>query len=108
MLEPVLNAPEDVGEMLSQHAKEKEINREYFLNILSIIRLLARQGLPLRGDADEKDFNFNQLMLLQGVKVHIISIMLEKKHFKYTSREIQNELLMHHCPTSFAYHYPQA
>ena len=38
----------------SQHAKEKEINREYFLNILSIIRLLARQGLPLRGDADER------------------------------------------------------
>ena len=57
----------DVGKMSSQHAKEKEINREYFLNILSIIRLLARQGLPLRGDADdEKDSNFHQLMLLQA------------------------------------------
>ena len=86
-----MNNQVDVGEI--QHAKEKEINREYLLNILSIIRLLARQGLPLRGDADEKDSNFYQLMLLQAEKAPVIKNMLERKHFKYTSHEIQNELL---------------
>ena len=51
----------DIGEMLStQHAMEKKLNREYFLKILSTILFLARQGLPLRGDGDEKDSNFYQ------------------------------------------------
>ena len=51
----------DVGVMLSsQLAKEKQANREYLLNVMSIIRFLARQALPLRGDGDEKDSNFYQ------------------------------------------------
>lgn len=49
----------DVGEMMSpQRAIEKDKNRKVFLHILSSIRLLAHQGLPLRGDKDEGDSNF--------------------------------------------------
>ena len=48
------------------HAKEKEENRKMFLKILSSIRYLARQGLPLRGDGDEQDGNFLQLLKLKG------------------------------------------
>ena len=57
----------DVAEQLSQqHSKEKEENREMLLKILSSIRYLARQGLPLRGDGDEQDGNFLQLLKLRG------------------------------------------
>jgi hypothetical protein len=37
-----------------------------FLKILSSIRYLARQGLALRGDGDEQDGNFLQLLKLKG------------------------------------------
>ena len=46
----------NVGELLSvQHASEKKLNREYLLKIFSNIRYLARQGISLRADSDEKD-----------------------------------------------------
>lgn len=49
----------DIGEMLSkQYASEKRANREYLLKLLSFVRFLARQGIPLRGDMDETDSNF--------------------------------------------------
>ncbi len=57
----------DVAELLSQqHSKEKEVNRKMLLEILSSIRYLARQGLALRGDGDEQDGNFLQLLKLKG------------------------------------------
>lgn len=84
----------DVGEMLSvQHAKEKKLNREYLLKVLSTIRYLARQGIPLRGDGNEKDSNFYQLLVLRGEDISCIKPMLEKSQLKYTSPEIQNEIL---------------
>ena len=74
----------DVGEMLStQHALEKRLKREYFLKILSTIRFLAHQGLPLRGDGDEKD----QLLALRGDDSNVKK-MLERTQMKYTSPEI--------------------
>ena len=57
----------DVGEQLShQHQKEKETNRRMLLKVVSCIRYLARQGLALRGDGDEQDENFMQLLKLKG------------------------------------------
>ena len=54
----VLSKTKDVSEMLSSRlAADKEKNRMYFLKVLSTIRYLARQGLPLRGD-DEVELNF--------------------------------------------------
>ena len=41
----------DIGDLLSErHALEKSKNRKILLTILSNIRYLARQTLPLRGD----------------------------------------------------------
>ena len=55
----------DVGEMLSStHQKEKNANRQYLLKVMQNIRFLARQGIPLRGDGDEHDSNFIQLLYL--------------------------------------------
>ena len=50
----------DIGEMLShEHQEGKSINRKMFLLILEVIRFLVRQGLPLRGDDNDVENNFN-------------------------------------------------
>ena len=57
----------DCTEMLSsQHAKEKADNRHVLYEILSNVRFLARQGLPLRGSGQGDDSNFIQLLKFCG------------------------------------------
>ncbi len=80
--------------MLSkQYATEKRVNREHLLKLLSSIRFLARQGLPLGGDMDETDSNFYQLLILRGEDSDgpWLKAFLDKKQLKYTSHEIQIE-----------------
>jgi len=84
----------DTGEQLSQqHAKEKEENRIMFLKILSSIRYLAQQGLPLRGDGDEQDRNFLQLLKLKGEDDPMMVDWLKQKANKYISHQNQNDIL---------------
>ena len=84
----------DVGDLLSsEHQAEKTRNREMLLLILQNIRFLARQGLPLRGDYNESDSNFTQLLRLRGADHQGIDSWLNKKTNKYTSPDIQNECL---------------
>ena len=42
------------------------MNREYLLKVLQNIRFLARQGIALRGDVNEDDSNFIQLLKLRA------------------------------------------
>ena len=79
----------------SKVATDKQNNRNYFLRILSSIKYLAHQGLPLRGarNGDDSTSNFYQLMKLQGEDIPEIFPFLEKKQLKYTSHDIQNEIL---------------
>ena len=80
--------------MLSmEHAQEKSKNRQCLLRILSNIRFLSRQGLALRGDGDEVDSNFMQLLKLRGLDDPRIEAWLSKKTNKYTSHEAHNEIL---------------
>ena len=84
----------DVADMLSkQAATEKQQNRQYLLKVLSSIRFLARQGLPLHGDGDETDSNLHQLLVLRGEDYSPINQFLERQQLKYTAHEVQNELL---------------
>lgn len=84
----------DVGELLSkEHAKEKEINRRMFVKIVTSIKYLARQGISLRGDGDEEDGNFMQLLRLRADDDPDLVAWLQRKQNKYTSHEIQNEIL---------------
>lgn len=84
----------NVGEMLaSSYAVEKAANRHCLMVIARNIRFLSRQGIALRGDGDEKDSNFMQLLLLRAEDDPQILPWLERKTNKYTSPEIQNELL---------------
>ena len=84
----------DVGELLSTtHANEKESNRRYLLKVAQIVQYLARQGLALRGDGNETDSNFTQLLLLRANDDSKIYEYLANKTDKYNSPQIQNELL---------------
>lgn len=58
------------------------------------MRYLARQALAIRGDGTEKDCNLVQLLRkVKGEDDPLILDWLERKYNKYTSPEIQNELL---------------
>ena len=84
----------DVGEMLSQeYADEKKENRECLLKILSNIRFLARQGMALRGDGNESNSNFVQMMKLHGEDDSKLVKWMKKKTNKTTSAEMQNKML---------------
>lgn len=84
----------DIGETLSErHANEKSENRRCLLKIISNIRFLARQGLPLRGDGNENDSNFIQLMKIRGEDDTKLLEWMKKKTNKYTSADMQNEIL---------------
>ena len=71
-----------------QHAQQKLECRQCVLKLLSNVRFLARQGLPLRGDGNECDSNY--LQLLNDSRVFD---WLKQKTDKYTSPEMQNEMI---------------
>ena len=84
----------DVGDMLSrEHATEKGQNRECLLKIISNLKFLARQGLPVRGDGDETDSNFIQLLKLRGQDDPLLECWLSRKSSKYVSHDMQNKFI---------------
>ena len=60
---------------------------------MSSIRFLARQALPIHGDGDKSNSNYMQLLKLPGEDDAQIFEWLKKKTDKYTSVDIQNEML---------------
>ena len=83
----------DIGHMVSANYKEeRKLNREMLTLILKNIIFLGREGLSLRGDGDEVNSNFIQLLKLNDQNLKIDN-WLKKKSNKYTSPDIQNEIL---------------
>jgi len=78
----------------SEHAKEKAENRQILYKILTNVLYLAHQGLPLRGDGTEDDSNYTQLLKLRGIDDPRVFDWIKRKSNKYTSADIQNEMLM--------------
>ena len=75
---------QDVGELLSSHlAKERLERRQCFLKLLSNVRFLTRQALPLRGSGDEFDSNYMQLFLLRAEDDARVFEWIRKKTDKY-------------------------
>lgn len=84
----------DIGETLSsKHAEEKSDNRDCLRKILSSLRFLGRQGLPIRGHGDEADGNYIQLLTLRGEDDSLVLDWLKRKNEKYTCAEVQNGML---------------
>lgn len=103
LLVTIPSSTSDVGEMLSSaHAEEKAENRKMLSIIISTVRYLGRQGLPLRGQyksggvSDEKgeiDSNFLQLLKVRAEDNEGLKKWLTKSQCKYTSPDVQNEIL---------------
>ena len=96
-VEVIISLPKttrDVGEMLSSdHAKEKRDNTEYLLKVFENVQFLARQGLSLRGDGDEQNSNFIQLLYLRSKDYPSILQYMQKKTDKYCCHQIQDSIL---------------
>lgn len=82
--------PDIVSKINSQKEKDQEINRKALMVLLSSIRYLARQGIPLRGHS-EKDGNLHQLLRLRGTELPRIKEWLAVGY--YTSHDISNEII---------------
>ena len=77
-----------------QVAKEKLERMKCFLKILTNLRFLARQGLPLiRGHRDDQNSNFRQLMKLRAEDDPKIIEWMKGKNDKYITPDIQIEVL---------------
>jgi len=81
--------------MLSHvHGEQKQLNSRMLMTIMQNVQFLGRQGLALRGHNDDES-NFIQLLKLRSHDQPLISEWLAKKGGdKYTSPEMQNELLV--------------
>ena len=86
---------EDIGEeIFPSYAEEKWVSWQALLKILSNIRFLARQTLPLRGDDDGTDSNFTQLYILRREDNPTLKqSKTEKKYDKCVHNTIQNEMM---------------
>ena len=84
----------DVGKVFSDKTTtDQEKNRKSLLKIISDIRYLGRQGIPLRGADDDANSNFNQLNLVRTEKDEDFEIWLQKKSFTYDLPQIQKEII---------------
>ena len=86
----------DIAELQdAEHAAQKALNHRVFMRILNSLRFFVRQGLALRGDGDELDSNFIQLLRLNGLNCVDVDVesWLAKKTNKYTSPDVQNKCL---------------
>ena len=63
------------------------------LSIAENLHFLSQQGIGTRGDGNESDSNFHQLLLLRSADNPELAQWLDKKKDKNTSPEIQNEIL---------------
>ena len=93
-----LSHKSEIGEQLSDlHLKAKANKRAMLLKILGSLRFLARQSIPTRGNYVENEgevnSNFIQLLKLRGEDDPCLVKWLEKKKEKYTSVDMQNEML---------------
>ena len=68
-------------------------NQKVLLTILSNLRFLGQQAIPLRGDGSGLESNFQQLLYLRPLENPHITEWLKRKTDTYTSSKIQNELL---------------
>ena len=83
----------DVGESMdSQLVQQRQLEREYLLEVIKCLRYLSQQGIPLQGH--NNNYNFTQLQYLLGTKDKKIMDHLDgNMGHKYNHHDVQNELL---------------
>ena len=84
----------NVGEMLSSTlAAQKHTNQQYLLKVAQSVKFLARQGIPLRGDGNERDSKFMQLLYLHGSDDPQFLTGLQQRSDRFISPQIQNKII---------------
>ncbi|XP_039302128.1 uncharacterized protein LOC120357008 [Solenopsis invicta] len=68
-------------------------NRIALKKIFCTIRVLALQGLSLRGNGSNKRSNFNEILQARSEDILELRAWLHRKGHKWTSHDIQNEIL---------------
>ena len=68
-----------------------ESNRICFIKVIESFQYLARQGMVMQGDKDDKS-NFIQLLKLRRKDLPLLLKWLERKEDRYTSHDIQNKI----------------
>lgn len=81
-----------------QVCKQKEFHKYVIQILFDVTRTLARQGLPFRGDGDEKNGNFYQIISLISRYRPTMKLWLEEEKFRpyhvtYMSHESQDEFI---------------
>lgn len=89
-----------VSGLISKQRKQQVIDNRFYLHrVIDAVLYLSRQGLPFRGDNESDDSNnrgnFLELIDLIGSIDEKFQLQSDKMpdNSKYTSAEIQNELL---------------
>ena len=91
-MEVIRHTNHNVSGMISADAiSEKLQNRQMLLQILENVRFLSRQGLPLRGN--NKEGNFDQMLMHASIYDPRLAEWLQKKRGEYTHPDSQNEFL---------------
>ena len=96
--ESLFTKPDACGDISAQlsttSCEARPINRMNLLKILSNVKFLARQALPLRGHGSVEDSNFTQLYILWGEDNETLKAWgTGKKINKYVHSTIQNEMM---------------
>ncbi len=88
----------EVRENKIKEEQEKEFNKQIISILFDITKTMARQGLPFRGDGDDKEGNFYQIVQLVGRHNHYLKKWLEETKFRpykvsYLSKTSHEEFL---------------
>ena len=83
----------ELVEMSSDAAKKTmESNCTCFIKVIECLQYLTWQGQAMQGDTDDES-NFIQLLKLRGKDQPLLLKWLERKEDRYTSHNIQNEII---------------
>ena len=93
-VEGITKPQHNVDEMLSQvHSNQKKRNAHMLMKIMQNVWFLSRHGLAVRGYNDNES-SFTQLLKLRSVdQTDIYDWLAKNGDDKYTSPEVQNEIL---------------
>ena len=87
-----ISKTKDIGTVLSDNYREdQKENRKCLMIIIETLRVFARQSMALRGNGENSDFY--QFLLVEGRRNPGFGKWLQKTTCKYTSHDIQNEII---------------
>ena len=80
----------------NETASLQALHRDMLMKVLSSIRFLARQGLPLRGHNDDVEGNVHQILLLRADDDARLRKWISNN--EYTSPSTVNEMITRTAP----------